>query len=70
MTENNEQRLAELRRPLGVYDLRPWTINRGELAAYGRALGRVERGQAHPTRGISLSTAGALRMERFFTVLH
>ena len=33
MTENNEQRLAELLRPLGVYDLRPGTINRGELAA-------------------------------------
>ena len=42
MTENNEQRLAELLRPLGVYDLRPGTINRGELAAYGRALDGVE----------------------------
>ena len=30
--------LKDLLRPLGVYDLREGTINRGELAAYGRAL--------------------------------
>lgn len=34
----HEQYLVELLRPLGVYDLRKTAINRGELAACGKAL--------------------------------
>ena len=33
MTLGYEEHLAALLRPLGVYDLQPGTINRGELAA-------------------------------------
>ena len=33
MTLNFEDHLVSLLRPLGVYDLRPGAINRGELAA-------------------------------------
>ena len=69
MTENNEQRLAELLRPLGVYDLRPGTINRGELAAYGRALDGVEEELDHTAREMSLTTAGDFGLERIEALL-
>jgi hypothetical protein len=35
---SHAEALAELLRPLGVYDLRTGTVNRGELDAYGAAL--------------------------------
>ena len=47
MTLRFEDYLASLLRPLGVYDLRPGTVNRGELAAYGARLdGAQEIGRA------------------------
>ncbi len=53
MTAGHEQRLAALLQPLGVYDLRPGTINRGELAAYGGALDGAEEELDHIAREMS-----------------
>ena len=51
------------------YDLRPGTINRGELAAYGRALDGVEEELDHTAREMSLTTAGDFGLERIEALL-
>ena len=69
MTVRFEDCLVNLLRPLGVYDLRPGTINRGELAAYGAQLGLGEDGLDHTYREMSLATAENFGLERIEALL-
>ena len=69
MTAGHEQRLAALLQPLGVYDLRPGTINRGELAAYGGALDGAEEELDHTAREMSLTGAEDFGLERIEALL-
>jgi len=61
--------LVELLRPLGVYDLRAGTINRGELAAYGAALDGAVGELEHTAREMHLATAEDLGLERVEALL-
>ena len=69
MTLGYEEYLAALLRPLGVYDLQPGTINRGELAAYGRALDGAGEELDHTAREMSLTTARDFGLERIEALL-
>ena len=64
MTLKFEDYLASLLRPLGVYDLRPGTVNRGELAAYGARLDGAEGELDHTAREMNLTTAEDFGLER------
>ena len=64
-----EEYLAALVRPLGVYDLRRGTINRGELAAYGVELDGMERELDETQREMNLTTAEGFGLERIEELL-
>ncbi len=64
-----ENYLVELLRPLGVYDLREDTVNRGELAAYGGALDGVGTELDDTAREMSLATAEGFGLERIEELL-
>lgn len=64
-----EEYLAALLKPLGVYNLRPGTVNRGELAAYGGSLdGRLEE-LDDTAREMNLTTAEGFGLERIEALL-
>lgn len=69
MTVRFEDCLVNLLRPLGVYDLRTGTINRGELAAYGAQLDRQGEGLDHTAREMNLATAKDFGLERIEALL-
>ena len=69
MTVKYEDCLVNLLRPLGVYDLRPGTINRGELAAYGVKLDGAAEELDHTAREMNLTTAEDFGLERVETLL-
>lgn len=69
MTLKFEDYLVSLLRPLGVYDLRPGTINRGELAAYGGALDGAMEELDHTAREMNLTTASDFGLERVEALL-
>ena len=69
MTQSYEEYLVSLLRPLGVYDLRPGTINRGELAAYGGALDGAGDELEHTAREMNLTTAQDFGLERVEALL-
>ena len=69
MTVKFEDCLVNLLRPLGVYDLRSGTINRGELAAYGARLDHGEGELDHTYREMSLTTAEDFGLERIEALL-
>ena len=58
-----------LLRPLGVYDLREGTANRGELAAYGLALDTREAELSDTAREMNLTTAKDFGLERIEALL-
>ena len=58
-----------LLRPLGVYDLREGTVNRGELAAYGLALDGREKELSDTAREMNLTTAEGFGLERIEALL-
>lgn len=60
----HEECLVELLRPLGVYDLKTGTVNRGELAAYGEALDQARDELDLDDRERSLVTAEGYGLER------
>ena len=60
----HEEYLAALLRPLGVYDLREGTVNRGELAAYGLRLDAMEAELEDTAREMNLTTAEGFGLER------
>ena len=64
-----EEYLVSLLRPLGVYDLREGTVNRGELAACGLALDSREAELNGTAREMSLSTAENFGLERIEDLL-
>lgn len=64
-----EDELVRLLRPLGVYDLRPGAINRGELAAYGARLDHGEDELDHTAREMNLTTAEDFGLERIEALL-
>ena len=59
----------ELLRPLGVYDLRQGTINRGELAAYGTELDSRKDELDDTAREMNLTTAQDFGLERIEALL-
>lgn len=69
MTLRFEDYLVSLLRPLGVYDLRTGTINRGELAAYGARLDGAEAELDHTAREMNLTTAEDFGLERIEALL-
>lgn len=69
MTVDHEERLVELLGPLGVYDLRDGTINRGELAAYGGQLDAVEEFLNVTAREMSLAAAEGFGLEKIEALL-
>ncbi len=69
MTLRFEDCMAALLRPLGVYDLRPGTINRGELAAYGVRLDGAAGELDHTAREMNLTTAEDFGLERIEALL-
>ncbi|MDE6281279.1 MAG: YmfQ family protein [Oscillospiraceae bacterium] len=69
MTLRFEDYLVSLLRPLGVYDLRAGTINRGELAAYGARLDGAEAELDHTAREMNLTTAEDFGLERIEALL-
>ena len=69
MTVRFEDCLVNLLRPLGVYDLRPGTINRGELAAYGGRLDHAAEELDHTAREMNLATARDFGLERVEALL-
>lgn len=69
MTLNFEDYLAALLQPLGVYDLRPGAVNRGELAAYGACLDRAEAELDSTAREMSLTSAEGFGLERIEALL-
>lgn len=69
MTLKFEDYLVSLLQPLGVYDLRIGTINRGELAAYGAQLDGAEGELNHTAREMSLTTAEDFGLERIEALL-
>ena len=64
-----EEYLIALLRPLGVYDLRRGTVNRGELAAYGARLDHAEEELNETEREMSLCTAESFGLERIEQLL-
>lgn len=60
----HEDYLAALLRPLGVYDLREGTVNRGELGAYGKRLDDMEQELEDTAREMNLATARGFGLER------
>lgn len=64
-----EDYLAALVRPLGVYDLRQGTINRGELAAYGVWLDWGGGELDDTAREMSLTSAEGFGLERIEALL-
>jgi len=64
-----EDYLVSLLQPLGVYDLRTGTINRGELAAYGAQLDGAGTELDHTAREMNLATAEDLGLERIEALL-
>ena len=64
MTLKYEDCLTALLQPLGVYDLRSGTINRGELAAYGKKLDGTAAELDHTAREMNLATAEDFGLER------
>ena len=60
---NHIEYLVQLLRPLGVYDLRTGTRNRGELEAYGQALDGEWEGLEETAREMSLTTAESFGLE-------
>ena len=69
MTQNFEDHLVSLLRPLGVYDLRPGAINRGELAANGGQLDGAREELDHTAREMNLTTACDFGLERVEALL-
>ena len=69
MTLGFEDYLVSLLRPLGVYDLRTGTVNRGELAAYGAQLDGAEAELDHTAREMNLTTAKDFGLERIEALL-
>ena len=64
-----EDYLASLLLPLRVYDLREGTINRGELAACGRALDSCEAELNDTAREMNLTTAKDFGLEQIEALL-
>lgn len=64
-----EEHLAALLRPLGVYDLRTGTVNRGELAAYGARLDNAGVELDDTAREMNLTTAEGFGLERIEALL-
>ena len=64
-----EEYLVSLVRPLGVYDLREGTVNRGELASYGVWLDGNEDGLDETAREMNLTTAEGFGLERIEELL-
>ena len=64
-----EEHLVALLHPLGVYDLRQGTINRGELAAYGFELDSRETELEDTAREMNLATARDFGLERIEALL-
>lgn len=64
-----EEYLVALLRPLGVYDLREGTINRGELAAYGVQLDSREAELDGTAREMNLTTAQDFGLETIEALL-
>lgn len=60
---NHTEYLMELLYPLGVYDLSPGTINRGELAAYGRELDGAREILDIISREMNLTTAESFGLD-------
>ena len=56
-------------RPLGVYDLREGTVNRGELAAYGLVLDDREEELTDTAREMNLISAAGFGLEQIETLL-
>ena len=69
MTLKYEDCLTALLQPLGVYDLRSGTINRGELAAYGKKLDGTAAELDHTAREMNLATAEDFGLERVEALL-
>ena len=67
--EKFEHYLVSLLQPLGVYDLRTGTINRGELAAYGAELDSPELELENTAREMNLTTATDFGLERIEELL-
>lgn len=65
----HERYLADLLRPLGVYDLRPRSVNRGELAVYGAALDEGLSMLEQTAREMNLMTAEGEGLERIGALL-
>lgn len=65
----HEQNLLGLLRPLGVYDLSEGTVNRGELAAYGKRLDEGFDTLSEIQREMSLTTAEGPGLERIEALL-
>lgn len=61
--------MVSLLRPLGVYNLREGTVNRGELTAYGLALDSREAELSDTAREMSLTTAEDFGLERIEDLL-
>ena len=66
---SHAQYLRDLLRPLGVYDLREGTINRGELAAYGVQLDSREAELDGTAREMNLTTAQDFGLEMIEALL-
>lgn len=64
-----EDYLVSLLHPLGTYDLRTGTINRGELAAYGGELDGAQEHLEHTAREMNLATAQDFGLERVEALL-
>ena len=64
-----EEYLVALLRPLGVYDLREGTINRGELSAYGVQLDSREAELDGTAREMNLTTAQDFGLEMIEALL-
>lgn len=60
----HEQYLLELLRPLGVYDLRARSVNRGELAVYGAGLDEGLAQLEEAAREMCLTTAEGKGLEQ------
>ena len=69
MTLKTEDYLVSLLRPLGVYDLREGTVNRGELAAYGLTLDDRETELEDTAREMNLTTAKDFGLDRIEALL-
>ena len=69
MTARFEDYLVNLLHPLGVYDLRSGTINRGELAAYGARLDGAAAQLSDTAREMNLTTAQEFGLDRIEDLL-